>query len=219
MATEEYMAGRKQYKRPQGLLLANNPGYISNGKRIPEGNELEDFIILSDNNRNPISISNQRIEKRERMVNGRMRSYHIADKSTITVDWSLLPSRAFIDVPEFQDTDTNFGDVVNLVPSIDIEGTDRPVRSSGSPFFKDQQYTTDGGAGGADILQWYKNNQGSFWVYLSYDNYTNLNNERDRLAEYSDILEVFFGSFDHSVEKRGGENHDLWNVSLSLEEV
>jgi len=44
-------------------LLANNPGYISNGKRIPEGNELEDFIILSDNNRNPISISNQRIEK------------------------------------------------------------------------------------------------------------------------------------------------------------
>jgi len=47
MATEEYMAGRKQYKRPQGLLLANNPGYISNGKRIPEGNELEDFIILS----------------------------------------------------------------------------------------------------------------------------------------------------------------------------
>jgi hypothetical protein len=153
------------------------------------------------------------------MVNGRMRSYHIADKSIISVDWSLLPSRSFSDVPQFETIGANPGRVTNLITEVDIEGTDRPVKSSGSPFFRDQQYTTDGGAGGADILQWYKNNQGSFWVYLSYDNYTNLNNERDRLAEYSDVLEVFFGSFEHSVEKRGGENHDLWNISMSLEEV
>ena len=226
LAQEAYFAGRKQYARPQAMLFSNNPGFIVNGKRLPEGDEFDDFIILSDDNRAPIQINNQRIERRDRMVNGRMRSYHIADKLRFSTDWSNLPSRAFNVIPEFEtifsdNTEQEFltGKVTNLVTSVDVEGTERPVRSSGSPFFKDQQFTSDAGAGGADMLEWYKNNQGSFWLFLSYDNHYNLNNERNRLKEYSEVVEVFFELFDYTVEKRGGNNHDYWNISMTLDEV
>jgi hypothetical protein len=84
------------------------------------------------------------------------------------------------------------------------------------------EYTTDGGAGGAEILDWYKNHQGSFWVYLSYDNYKNLENTSNpynSLPYYSQITEVFFSKFDYSVERRGGSNYDFWSISATLEEV
>jgi hypothetical protein len=220
MASEEYMVGRKKYSRPQALLFSNNPGYISNGKRIPDGEELEDFIILSDDNRAAISMATQRIEKRQRMVNGRMRSYHIADKLRISTSWSALPSRAFSVVPQFEtEDDESLGKIENLITSAEVGGTQRPIRSFGSPYFKDQQHTSDGGAGGADLLEWYNNNQGSFWVFLSYDNHKNLNNERNRLAEYSEVVEVFFENFDYTIDKRGATNFDYWSINLSLEEV
>lgn len=191
-----YMVGRKAYARPQGILLANNPGYISEGQRIPDGEEFNDFIILSDDNRGPINFQISRLERRERTINGRMRSYHIADKLVISLNWDMLPSRSFSSQPEI----STLGKV-------------------NSPSNKSGQYTSDNGAGGVDILDWYENNTGSFWAYLSYDKYNNLNNERDRLSEYSEVVEVFFASFDYSVEKRGGSNHDFWNISFSLEEV
>jgi len=201
MVESEYMVGRKAYSRPQGMLLSNNPGYIDNGKRVPEGNEFEDFIILSDDNRGPISFQINRLERRERTVNGRMRSYHIADKITISVSWDMLPSRAFAIDPTFQNfTQANPGKVI-------------------APSSKDQQYTSDNGAGGVDILDWYDTYTGSFWVFLSYDNYKNLDGDRNRLDEYSEVIEVFFSAFDYSVEKRGGSNHDFWNINLTLEEV
>jgi hypothetical protein len=248
MAELPYMVGRKAYSRPQGLLLANNPGYISDGKRIPDGQEFEDFIILSDDNRGPINFSTNRLERKERTVNGRMRSYHIADKLNISVDWNMLPSRSFSVAPQFNDsTDPEPGKVKNLVEQATIEEVTRisgtmpvpppnttpagesqvvrprrenaSVSPTGSPYYKDQQYTSDGGAGGVDLLDWYETYTGSFWLFLSYDKYTNLNNERDRLSEYSEVLEVFCSGFEYSVEKRGSSNHDFWNISLSLEEA
>lgn len=241
-----YLTGRKAYSRPQGLLFSNNPGYISNGQRVPDGDEFEDFIILSDDNRGPISFGNNRIERKERTVNGRMRSYHIADKLEISTDWSMLPSRGFSVAPNFGDAnDANPGKIENLVQQATSEevtriaGTlptdppgasgssvvirpekqDAPVHPFGSPYYKDQQYTSDGGAGGVDILNWYENNNGSFWVFLSYDKYTNLSNDRNRLSEYSEVIEVFFADFQYSVESRGGTTHDFWNIGLSLEEA
>ena len=195
MATTAYMDGRQKYARPQGVLLADNPGTIAeNGKRIPDGSEGQSFIILSDHNRGPIDIKINRIEKRERMINGRMRSYHIADKLSITLSWNLIPSRSFSQAPNFD--------------------------SSGVPQQAGNQYTADGGAGGSDLLKWYEDNVGSFWVYLSYDNPENFStNKYTRLGQYSHVIEMFFADFSYSVEKRGGSNHDLWNVSLTLEEV
>jgi hypothetical protein len=201
MANATYMDGRQKYARPQAILFADNPGTIStDGKRIPDGYEIgseessgETFLILSDHNRGPIEVKVTRIEKRERMVNGRMRSYHIADKLSINLSWTMIPSRAFSSSPEFN-----------------------PSGYSPSP----DQYTADGGAGGSELLNWYENNTGSFWVYLSYDKPQNFSsNEYGRLSQYSHVVEMFFADFSYSVQKRGGSNHDLWNVSLTLEEV
>ena len=116
-----------------------------------------------------------------------MRSYHIADKMEISFSYSLLPSRSFSGSQSF----TASGQYVeNLV-----------------------EYTADGGAGGAELLEWYSNNPGSFYMFLSYDKLEN------NLSNYSDVLEVFISNFSHNVVKRGGTNHDLWDISISLEEV
>lgn len=197
----QYMSGRKKYARPQAILFSENPGTVTeSGKRLPDGYEIGaaegtsgSFIILSDDNRGPIDMKVERIEKRQRMINGRMRSYHIADKLVISLSWNLIPSRAFSSGPDFE--------------------------SSGSSQASDQ-YTSDGGAGGADILDWYENHTGSFWVFLSYDKPDNFStNKYGRLAEYSQVIEMFASDLSYSVQKRGATNFDLWNISLTLEEV
>lgn len=221
MTSEAYILGRKKYGRPQAMILSNNPGFVQNGKIVPDGEEFEDFIILSDDNRAAIRVTPERIENKQRMVNGRLRSYHIADKLRISTSWSGLPSRSFSVNPEFQQIEglVGVGKPTNLTTSTIVDETTRPVSPFGSPYFADQQYTSDGGAGGADLLEWYNNNQGSFWVFLSYDNYKNLNDERNRLAEYSEVVEVFFENFQYTITQRGQNNFDYWDVDLGLEEV
>jgi len=51
------------------------------------------FLYLSDNNRSDLAVSFERIEHRQRMVDGTMRAYHIADKKTYSTSWKKLPSR------------------------------------------------------------------------------------------------------------------------------
>lgn len=220
--TLPYMQGRQRYFRPQGMLFANNPGQIvlDNNPQsntfgesfyIPLGNEVgafsydpsdtNEFIILSDDNRQPINFSPNRIETKERMANGRMRSYHVADKLSISTSWQMLPSRAY-----------------HLNPDFDSQGKSPYINNN------DEEFTTDGGAGGVEIFDWYSKYTGSFWVFLAYDAYKNFNNEEPdenfrNLNKYSQVVEVFFGSFSYSVEKRGGRNYDFWNIDLSLEEA
>jgi hypothetical protein len=139
------------------------------------------------------------------MVNGRMRSYHIADKATLSVSWNMLPSRSFSTDPEFNP----------------ITGRSANT-SSGKPNSEDTSYTTDGGAGGAEILDWYNEHKGSFWVFLAYDNHKNFGDAESayaKLGVYNDVVEMFITDFSYSVVKRGGNNHDLWNISITLEEV
>ena len=222
MASAAYLNNRKRYQRPQAVLFADNPGVLveypaDSGlyRYVPEGFEvgasttstdlLNEFVILSDDNREPIEFSTTRIERRERMINGRMRSYHIADKLAISLNWKMLPSRAYADNPEFSTSSD-------------------PALAGKSYMYKnkDLEYTSDGGAGGVEILDWYKNHKGSFWVYLAYDNYKNFENDEDqysKLAQYTEVIEVFFADFNYTVNKRGGSNYDFWDISLTLEEV
>lgn len=205
MTTAAYMAGRQRYTRPQAMAWADSPGTLENGVYIPNDYEVSaansgtlgnQFILLSDDNRQPIEFQVERIEKRERMINGRMRSYHIADKLSISTSWNMLSSRAFA-----------------LAPNFDEAG----VADSDSLM-----YTTDGGAGGVDILDWYEKHQGSFWVFLAYDKYSTFGNDDAayaHLPQYNQIVEMFFSEFNYSVEKRGGSTHDFWNISVTLEEV
>ena len=143
MTDSIYLNKKKQYARPQAILFSNNSGTISNGIYVPDGleignstNDSGDFLILSDHNRSPIDITPQRIENRQRMVNGRMRSYWVADKRTLSVSWNMLPSRAY-----------------NTDPNFDANGASTA-----------NEYTVDGGAGGVELLDWYENHYGTFWV-------------------------------------------------------
>lgn len=213
MATEAYMTGRRKYKRPQAMMWSENSGTLTNGLYVPNGFEinanpgtetspqiLDQFLILSDDNRSPLDFQIERIESRKRMVNGRMRSYHIADKLKLSTSWDMLPSRSYFLRPDYN------------------------TATGESPYFNDRdlEYTTDGGAGGVDILKWYENHKGSFWVYLAYDKYSVFgedNNAYTHLPQYNQLVEMFISDFSYSVVKRGGSTYDFWNISVSLEEV
>jgi hypothetical protein len=203
-ATSTYISGRKKYSRPQAMLWANDSGTISSGVRFPSGKEKEDFIICSDHNRKEIQISQQRIETRQRMINGTMRSYHVADKINLSVSWDMLPSRSFSRNVLFN--------------------------SSGSSILStgDTSYTVDGGAGGVELLDWYENHSGPFYVYLGYDKFNSpstqvANQVTDAsfnyLGIYNDVRHMYFSSFSYTIQKRGSTNHDFWSISVSLEEV
>ena len=215
MATAAYMTGRRRYQRPQALLWSENAGTLVSGLYVPTGYEIgatvpegtsdsliDQFLILSDHNRGELQFTPVRIEQRQRTINGRMRSYHIADKLNMSVSWNNLPSRSY-----YQD------------PAFDSAGTS-PYKSGTGEF------TSDGGAGGVDLLEWYEDHQGPFWMYLAYDKYTNFpvdgeitNASYGHLAQYNQIIQVYISDFNYSVVKRGGTNHDLWNISVTLEEV
>lgn len=181
--------------RPQAMLWSDNAGTLEDGYYVPQGTEGQDFIIVSDHNRSEISFSNERIETRQRMVNGGMRSYWIADKLKISSAWNRLPSRPFDEKMEFLD--------------------------NGTPAYSGYtSYTVDGAAGGVDMLSWYENHPGSFYLYLSYDKYRiNGIEQYNRLQTYNQILKVYFSSFDYNVEKRSGGGFDFWTVSVSMEEA
>lgn len=211
MASSSYLNGRWNLnslpKRPQAIAWSKTYGtkdtHISIAGAttlVPTGVEYEDFIILSDDNRQPIEYSCERIENRKRTINAKMRSYHVADKLRISLNWEMLPSRAFNKNPEFS------------------ASTGKPTAANLT------QYTSDGGAGAEEMRNWYNNNPGSFWVMIAADRYSNMLDENDdpqfnRLGEYNELVEVYFASFDLTVVKRGRNTYDFCNVSVTLEEV
>lgn len=223
MVMGSYIAGRKKYSRPQAMLWANDPGtlvevgnppkkiYVPAGFEIGQdpGSETDksvydQFLILSDDNRQEIDFRPTRIERRERMINGRMRSYHIADKLTLSTSWQMLASRSYGLFPEFNPT------------------TGKSPHTQNNSI----EFTTDGGAGGVEILRWYETHQGPFWVYLAYDKYTNFKNAEGEidndsyahLPQYNQLIQMYFADFNYTVVKRGG-SHDFWNINITLEEV
>jgi hypothetical protein len=222
MATQTYLNGRKKYGRPQAILFSQNSGTVVKDNDgvpfyAPMGYEIgsdqtgvnvslrDQFLILSDHNRGPLDFKPVRIDKKERTVNGRMRSYHIADKATLSTSWTNLPSRGF-----------------SLSPNFDANGNYSSSKTLGDITMKD--HTVDGGAGGAEMLDWYNNNPGSFWMFLAYDNRPNFGKTDSAYAhlnQFSEVVEVYFTDFSYSVQKRGQglTGFDLWNINLSVEEA
>ena len=52
-----------------------------------------DYLFLTDDSRSALDVSVERIEFRNRMINGRMRTYHVVDKKSFSTSWQDLPSR------------------------------------------------------------------------------------------------------------------------------
>jgi hypothetical protein len=52
------------------------------------------WFKITDHNRAPLSISTERLETSNRMVDGTLRRYTVAKKKTFSFSWSMLPSVA-----------------------------------------------------------------------------------------------------------------------------
>jgi hypothetical protein len=211
--------------RANFLTLANNKGryYLYDNdsptprKWLPDGQEGTDYIFISDHNRSSAPFSTNRIGVQKRMINGKMRGYHVADKLTMVLSWTDLPSRAYSDK-------AGYSAFVN------------------NPHVK--QYTADGGAGGLEMLEWYQSHVGSMWAFFSFDAIPNIG-VPDHVSNqgYARIYEMVIQNFDYEIKSRsrgwneyhntyspGNNNqltgrteyrygYDLWDVSMTLEEV
>jgi len=309
MTTSDYMVNRKVYNRPQAILFSENIGETSNNLYVPSGYEVGNplnnsgsFITLSDHNRSALDFGVQRIENRQRMVNGRMRSYWIADKRTLSVSWDMIPSRSYSLKPKFNTpvpisgatvgsgtsvtytivlpstetlpfvatntvsikgiisagnasgadatkfnfttgtvgaiTSSTVGTTTTYSVSVTVTATSSDTYTSGGVMYlsgtgnpkvgdsaydaTNSQYTIDGGAGGAELLDWYENHSGTFYVFLAYDKFTEFGRNDAAYAhlnQYQEILEMYITNFNYSVQKRGGTNFDMWNINMTLEEA
>jgi hypothetical protein len=201
MPSSTYLTNRKKYVRPQAIIWCAEYGF-SGTTYVPLGQEFDDFIILSDHNRKDIQIQQERIESRKRMINGTMRSYHVADKAKYSWSWDMLPSRGYDSAPEFDPV------TGGMFRTVEPPNTVLGVQT------KPLMYTADGGAGGSDLLKWYEQFQRPFFMLMAYDKdpYSNL-------LAYTSVVHVYFSSFKYDVVKRGFNSHDFWNVSVDLEEV
>ena len=62
-----------------------------NNLGVSSKNQLK-FRRVTEHNRSPLSINVNRIETGQRMANGTMRKYFVADKLSISVSWEMIPS-------------------------------------------------------------------------------------------------------------------------------
>lgn len=119
---------------------------------------------LTDHNRSELGVSYERIETRNRMANGTMRKYHVADKRTFTVSWSDVPNVA--------------------------------------------TKTVDGFWSGREIQTFFNDAAGKGVVEIGVT---------DNLGvEY--FVNCVITDFSHSIKKRW-QNWELWDFSLTLEEI
>jgi hypothetical protein len=179
-------AEEKRWLRPSIMAFSENlPTYDSEDEAF-----VADFKYLTDDNRSPLSVGFERIEFKDRMINGRMRSYHVADKKIFTVSWDLIPSRSI-------DPDIKNLDFIS------------------EKFYQEQTLTNENFLSADEMLEWYEENTGEFYLILSYDKQHVFGNDYRKISALCDIVPVFFDEFSYSVETRGQYN-DLWSVSMSL---
>lgn len=69
---------------PDPLMPQSDPNY-----EMRDGHE---YRNLSDHNRSEVEVSSMRIEESQRMANGTLRKFWVADKKAFSVSWSMLPS-------------------------------------------------------------------------------------------------------------------------------
>ena len=119
-------------------------------------------FALTEHNRNEFTMDVERIERSQRMHNGRMRKWFIADKRSWNVSWDLVPHNA--------------------------------------------ANTLDGFWGGQDIETWFLAHPDEFYLWI-----------RKPDGTEEQVLVMFRDGINKSVQKRGA--HELWNISITVEEV
>lgn len=112
-------------------------GYIT----LPVGSTISlNSNLLTEHNRQPISISTNRIEQVTRTSNGTARKFFIADKLSVSASWTRLPSRSTFTV------DGKYGalDIKDLYDGSTGQGTFTVVikHANDSPLYSKTMYFT-----------------------------------------------------------------------------
>jgi hypothetical protein len=156
--------------------MGYTPGALPIGSFI----YLNTTIKLSEHNRQPVSITPNRIEKSTRMSNGTLRKFYIDDKHTINMSWNMLPSYS--------------------------------------------TFTVDGGYGALDLKSFYEGTAAKASGALSGQNTFDVT-VRYGAGATTETYTMIFTSCSFEVIKRNAKiatadtPQELWNVSLSMEEV
>lgn len=156
--------------------MGYTPGALPIGSLV----YLNSTIKLSEHNRQPVSMTPNRIEKSTRMTNGTLRKFYIDDKMTINMSWSMLPSYS--------------------------------------------TFTIDGGYGALDLKSFYEGTATKASGALSGQNTFDVT-VRYASGSTTETYTMIFTSCSFEVIKRNAKiatsdtPQELWNVSLSMEEV
>lgn len=130
--------------------------------RDTRGNRTSGVCAPSDHARSDLSEDTERIGTSDRMANGRMRNFFVADKRSWSVSWDSLPA------PD--------------------------------------EMTADGKQGAKAIEEFYKTTRGDFQMRLTHKD-----------SGLDETVTVMFKSFSKDIVARG--SYDMWDVSVSLDEV
>jgi hypothetical protein len=155
-------------------------GYTPGGLPIGSLIYFNSTLKLSEHNRQPISITPNRIEKTTRMTNGTLRKFYVDDKMTINMSWSMLPSYS--------------------------------------------TFTIDGGYGALDLKSFYEGTATKASGALSGQNTFDVT-VRYGSGSTTETYTMIFTSCSFEIAKRNAKittsstPQELWNVSLSMEEV
>jgi hypothetical protein len=134
---------------------------------------------LTDHNRQPIQYAPQRIEQVQRMANGTMRKFVVANKAVYDTSWQAVPSAS------------------------------QTISSQSGVYFMPYQPTVDGKLGAAFMKAFYDANVlRPIWLKLTYaiDNATGTGHVPSQLAnpttDNHQILKVFMTDFRYTINKR-----------------
>lgn len=83
----------RKYLRPSVIIFSDSEPIEGAGVDAGKWDLGLSYLYLSDDGRDQVQVKPRRIESKQRMANGRMRSYHVADKNEFSTSWSDLPSR------------------------------------------------------------------------------------------------------------------------------
>lgn len=134
---------------------------------------------VTDHGRSSLSVSIERIETEQRMVNGTKRRYVVAKKRTFSCDWENLPDKNV----SFLANGTTYG-----------------------KWLESFYNTTDG----AFLMRLRSGSDSEATSLTRVDNVA--------LDDYGRIFTVMATDYTKDIIKRGS-TFDMWNISMTLEEV
>lgn len=85
----------KKWLRPSLLIFTQvEPTLVTTGDDAGKWNfNGATPLYLTDDGRDPLQVTPQRLEFKRRMIDGTMRSHYVADKNQFSTSWKNIPSR------------------------------------------------------------------------------------------------------------------------------